>query len=104
MLIVNYYLLIIKGCDILYLHLGEEYVVKKKDIIGIFDIDTTSIAKTTREFLSTIQAKKVIINTTADLPRSFIVCRAKRETIVFISHISTATLKKRARTKIVNYC
>lgn len=85
----------------MYLHLGEEHIVKKKDIIGIFDIDTTSVAKTTKEFLSTIQAKKVIINASLDLPRSFIVCRAKRETIVYISHISSATLKKRANQRLM---
>lgn len=89
--------------DFMYLHLGEEFVVKKKDIIGIFDIDTTSVAKTTKEFLSTIQAKKVIINTSTDLPRSFIVCRAKGDTIVFISHISSATLKKRAKAKMNSF-
>lgn len=84
----------------MYLHLGEEYVVKMRDIIGIFDIDTTSTAKTTREFLSAIQEKKVIINTSEDLPKSFIVCRANNETIIYISHISTATLLKRSKLPI----
>ena len=36
----------------MYLHLGENKVVKKRDIIGIFDMDTATVMKATRTFLN----------------------------------------------------
>ena len=36
----------------MYLHLGEETVVNGKNIIGIFDIENTSISKHTKDFLA----------------------------------------------------
>ena len=36
----------------MYLHLGQDTVVKKKDIIGIFDMDTTTVSKISRDYLN----------------------------------------------------
>ena len=36
----------------MYLHLGQDYIVRTQDVVGIFDIDTTSTGKRTREFLA----------------------------------------------------
>ena len=35
----------------MYLHLGEKTVVNTANIIGIFDIENTSVSKDTKEFL-----------------------------------------------------
>ena len=35
----------------MFLHIGEGKILNKKDIVGIFDLETTSISKKTREFL-----------------------------------------------------
>lgn len=35
----------------MYLHLGEKTVVNTKYIVGIFDIENTSVSKDTRDFL-----------------------------------------------------
>ena len=34
----------------MYLHLGEQKVVKKREIVGIFDMDNTTVMKSTRNF------------------------------------------------------
>ena len=46
----------------MYLHLGEETIVKEKDIIGIFDIENTSVSKHTKDFLASSEKKGRIIN------------------------------------------
>ena len=35
----------------MYLHIGGETVINTKDIIGIFDLDTSTMSYKTREFL-----------------------------------------------------
>ena len=36
----------------MFLHLGNNYLVNTKDIIGIFDIENTSVSANTKEFLN----------------------------------------------------
>ena len=81
----------------MYLHLGEETVVNEKDIIGIFDIENTSVGKYTKEFLNASEKRGHIYNVSYEMPKSFIVCKAKEKETVYISQISVATLRKRNR-------
>ena len=85
----------------MYKHLGADTVVKTKDIIGIFDIESTTVSKWSRDFLSKAEKKKSVINVSYELPKSFIVCAeaGKKEQKVYISQISSSTLLK--RTEIV---
>jgi len=78
-----------------YLHLGQEVLIKKSTIIGIFDMDKTTISKRTRNFLTAKEKKNQLINVAADLPKSFIVCNRGKEIVVYISQISAQTLLKR---------
>ena len=43
----------------MYLHLGKDIAVSINDIIGIFDLDTTSYSKMTRTFLSFCEKEKI---------------------------------------------
>ena len=36
----------------MFLHLGNNYLVNTKDIIGIFDIENSSVSANTKEFLN----------------------------------------------------
>ena len=38
----------------MYLHIGNNKNVKLSDIVGIFDLETTTISKITRDFLAGI--------------------------------------------------
>lgn len=79
----------------MYLHLGQDVVIRKKDIIGIYDIDNTTISRHTRDFLAAYQKSGKIITTTNELPKSFIVCNENGNIMVYISQISASTLQKR---------
>lgn len=81
----------------MYLHLGRDIVVNDKDIIAIFDLDRTTIGKITKKYLSDAEKEKKVINVSDELPKSFIVCENKGNTIVYISQISTTTLLKRSK-------
>ncbi len=76
----------------MYLHIGDETILKSKDILGIFDIETTSISKKTREFLANAEKMNNVIYVSYDLPKSFIITTDNK---VYISQISASTLRKR---------
>ena len=81
----------------MYIHLGEDTVVKLDEVIGIFDMDNTTISKPTRDFLNFSEKRKEVINVSYELPKSFIVCsKGRKEKRVYISQISPATLYKRS--------
>ena len=81
----------------MYIHLGNEMVVNENDIIGIFDLETTTVSKNTRDFLSFAEKRKEVINVSYELPKSFVLCsKKKNEKRVYISQISSATLQKRS--------
>ena len=81
----------------MYIHLGEDTVVKQEDIVGIFDLDNTSISKHTRFFLRQAEESGKVVNVSYELPRSFVVCCENGNTKVYISQISPATLRLRAK-------
>ena len=81
----------------MYLHLGEETVVRMRDIIGIFDIENTSISKHTKDFLARSEKGGRVVTVSYEMPKSFVVCKENGgEEKVYISQISASTLKKRA--------
>lgn len=83
----------------MFLHLGQDTVVKFEDIIGIFDMDTTTVQKNSREFLNKAEKNGEIINVSYELPKSFVVCNKNKKNKVYISQISSSTLQKRSELK-----
>ena len=79
----------------MYLHLGENTVVRTDDIIGIFDMDTSTISKWTKNYLSNATKSKRVINVSMELPKSYVVCNEDNEIMEYVSQISSQTLMKR---------
>lgn len=80
----------------MYLHLGMDKVITFDEIIGIFDLDTTTVSKRTRDYLAKAEKAGIVENVCYDIPKSFIVCRDKNGCEkVYISQISSTTLLKR---------
>ncbi|WP_028511067.1 extracellular matrix/biofilm biosynthesis regulator RemA family protein [Ruminococcus sp. NK3A76] len=79
------------------LHLGNEISISSKEIVGIFDIEGSSVSKITRDFLNNAEKKgKKIVYCTYDMPKSFVVTLDEDLTErIYISRISCATLLKR---------
>ena len=80
----------------MYLHLGQEKVIKTEDIVGIFDLDTTTISKSTRKFLNKAEKSGEVEVVSAELPKSFILCSENKKQKIYLSQISPSTLFKRS--------
>ncbi len=81
----------------MYLHLGQNTVITHDEIIGIFDLDNTTVSKKTRDYLNIAEKQGRINVVSAELPKSFIVCNHGGEIKVYLSQISCATLLKRTQ-------
>jgi hypothetical protein len=86
----------------MFLHLGNDYTVNTKEIIGIFDIENTSVSKITKDFLGNAEKNRRVVYCTYELPKSFVVCLDSELTeTVYISQMSSATLLKRYKRNII---
>lgn len=82
----------------MYLHLGQSTVIVNDEIVGIFDLDGTTVSKRTRDFLSEGERDGRVQTVSSELPKSFIVCSGKdKKTSIYLSQISCATLYKRTK-------
>lgn len=80
----------------MYLHLGKDTVICTRNIVGIFDMDTSTISKNTREYLTFAEKNGRVVNVSMELPKSFIVCKGRNnQTTIYISQLSSQTLLKR---------
>lgn len=80
----------------MYLHIGGEYAVKISDIVAVFDMDNTTVAKASRNFLSAAQKRNEIINTTDDIPKSYVITFSNKKVNVYLSALSSIALLRRA--------
>ncbi len=81
----------------MYLHLGQDTVVRDSTIIGIFDMDNTTVSKHTRRFLSRAEKKGRVEAVSTELPKSFVVCEDRGSETVYLSQLAAATLLRRVR-------
>lgn len=80
-----------------YLHIGQNVMLEKKRIIGIFDLDNTSTAKDTRAFLRSAEEAGVVQSACEDIPRSFILCdHPYHKQIIYLSQLNAQTLLRRS--------
>ncbi|MGN0524176.1 MAG: extracellular matrix regulator RemB [Eubacterium sp.] len=77
----------------MYLHIGEDTVITDREIIGIFDMDTSTVNKATRDYLAEAEKRGRVEYVNYDLPKSFIVTDEK----VYVSPINTSTLLRRSK-------
>ena len=87
----------------MYLHLGQNTVIRGDQMIGIFDLENTTVSKITREYLAARQKHGEVVNVSMEIPKSFVVCCDRRKAAkVYVSQISAATLLKRTKADPAN--
>ena len=79
----------------MYLHIGNGKSVRKKDVIGIFDLDTATVSGITKRFINKMQKTGRLEYYDLDLPRAFVLADDGKESFVRLSRISTSGLKQR---------
>lgn len=105
----------------MFLHLGADTVIQTDHILGIFDLDTTTVQKSSREYLNLAEKAGRVVNVSPfELPKSFVVCeeersekeaggnekavgREKEKTIVvYLSQLSAGTLLGRLQSRSIS--
>jgi hypothetical protein len=79
----------------MYLYIGGDRVVDRRNIVGVFDIENSTVSGITREYLINMGKKGKVISVKEDMPKSFIVTAGDEGANVYISSLSPMTLKKR---------
>lgn len=80
-----------------YLHLGQDTVVRTDRILGVFDLDNSTVSKHTKQFLARAQKERRVVNVSMELPKSFVVCEENGGETVYLSQMSPATLLRRMK-------
>ncbi|MBQ8582549.1 MAG: DUF370 domain-containing protein [Ruminococcus sp.] len=79
----------------MYLHIGNNYSVDTRDIVGIFDIENTTVEKCTKILLDRAEKEKKCVYTTYEMPKSFIITVRNGRERLYISQLAASTLRKR---------
>ncbi len=89
----------------MFIHIGHETVIIDKEIIGIFDMENTTVIKSTVDYLNKAEKEKKVKNVAPyELPKSFIVCDEPKGKAIYISPVSVGTILKRIESsKKANY-
>ena len=80
----------------MYLSIGNDLSVRDSSIIGIFDLDNTSISKRTQEFLNRAEKEGQVVPCD-DLPKSFILTAEYGLNRVYLTALNASTLEKRTK-------
>lgn len=85
----------------MFLHLGNNVSVFKRNVIAILDIENSSTSKITRDYLANAGKSGWVVTCSYDMPKSFVITLDEDlSERVYLSSISAETLKKRYKQKI----
>ena len=84
----------------MYLHLGRDYVLNERDVIGIFNLETTTISPRGREFLNYAQKDGAVVSLSDELPQSYVLADGAVVDTVYLSELSSTALRRRAEKMI----
>ena len=84
----------------MYLHIGNQINIRERDIIGIFDDDTSTVSTVTRKFLSAAQKRGEVESSSEEIPKSFVLyCKhgdVEDKFAICFSQLSSAALLGRS--------
>jgi len=77
----------------IYLNVGGGKSIKEKDIVGIFDMDTSTVSPITRRLLSEADKQRRTETPSYEIPKSFVLYKDEEgEMKVCFSQFSSASL------------
>lgn len=79
----------------MYLPIGGDMAVRTSSIVGIFDLDNTTVSKHTRNFLAQAEQEGQVVTVTDDLPKAFVLTAEYGIPRVYLTQFSAATMEKR---------
>ncbi len=83
----------------MYLHIGNGINIRKKNVIGIFDLDSSTVSSVTKKYINKNEKEGNILYGDFDLPRTFVLHEQIEENEkkykIKLSRISSQGLKMR---------
>ncbi len=80
----------------MYLNIGSDMAVRDRSIIGIFDLDNTTVSKRTQEFLNRAEKDGQVVPCD-DLPKAFVLSAEYGMNRVYLTSLNASTLEKRMK-------
>ena len=84
----------------MYIHLGRDYVLNDRDVIGIFNLETTTTSPRGREFLNYAQKNGAVVSLSDELPQCYVLADGAVVDTVYLSELSPAAMRRRAEKMI----
>jgi len=81
------------------LHIGGDFVIDSNEIVGVFDLDNTTVTKRGAEFINTAYSSGQVVVVDDNLPKSFVIVDRDEGIIIYITSLSVQTLNKRLESK-----
>ena len=85
----------------MFLHLGNDVYISKKDIIAICNLDTASVSRYTKLYLGKCEKEGNVETVCTDIPKTFVVVRRKNKDKIYLTNISSVTLLKRSASNML---
>lgn len=79
----------------MYVSIGSDFSVRARSILGIFDLDNTSISRHTRNFLAEAERQGEIIDVSGKLPKSYVITEEFGLRRIYLTQYNAAVLEKR---------
>lgn len=83
----------------MYIQLEKGESIAKNEIIGIFDIDIAGVSAGTKEMFKRKEEEKAVVSLSNDLPKSFLLCDNEYSDRIYVSGLSTDSIRKRIETE-----
>ena len=80
----------------MFLHVGNNKNIREKNIIGIFDADTSTVSSVTRKYLSAAQKRGEVEASSEEIPKSFVLYKKGESYSICFSQLSSAALLGRS--------
>ena len=79
----------------MFLHVGNNKNIRTKNVIGIFDMDNSTVSSVTRKYLTAKQKQGLVESAMDEIPKSFVIYLDEGEYKICFSQLSTAALMGR---------
>ena len=79
----------------MYLYICKNMIIKKENIIGIFDVNSIKETKEFQELFFQLKERHKLIDISERIQKSFILIKENKEYKAYISNVSVGTLEKR---------
>ena len=79
----------------MFLHVGNNKNIRIKNVIGIFDMDNTTVSAVTRKYLTGKQKEGLVESAMEEIPKSFVLYLDDGEYKICFSQLSTTSLMGR---------